>query len=438
MTYDPAAFSAFLKQLASLIDAGLAAQPVEPAPVEPTEPAPVEPTPVDPVEPETPTDPVEPVPVDPAPVDPAPVDPVPAQPHPIITSRAELDAALASAQGGETLHFSGDFTAGLTLKNIKKASRVSLYAHGARAEFIDLIGCENLHFHGLTCYPTVFPLADKYRPLFRARLGSLNNGFIDCRGMGHETGRDYLSWTQADWDMRKVFGCILNSPNTEVTGMKLYGINFGVTIAADDCLVRASAAFGIGTDGFRILGDRSRFIDCTSADNVDIDPGHDDGQQSWEDDADKVLSDVTHQGFTMVEWLDKAKAKIGTGIGQGSGNFDGMYDRWNMTEATIVTDHYHGVTFGGLTNSTLEGLHVMHNGNPIKVGYPQIRIDPAKVSRGGFPSHHNTIRDCIAPRIVLNDDPATRIESGNIIGQPRNEAVYQATLERVRAIRDAA
>ncbi len=416
MTYDLSAISAALKSIAAAIDASLV-QP-EPEPVEPE--TPVEPDPVVPVEP---------APVEPTPADPAPVEPVPAG---VLTTQAEIIAALKAARGGEAIHFAGDYPAGLTLKGIKCPSRVTLVARGARADFIDLIGCENIYVHGLTCYPTVFPLVDKYRPMFRTRLGSLNCGFIDCRAMGHASGRDYYNWTLAEWQERKVFALMAQSPFTEVVGFKAYGVGFGVAIAADDCILRNSAVFGFSTDGIRCLGDRMQDIGNTTADSFNIDPGHDDGRQSWEDDADMVLSGVVLHGYTHVDWLYD-RPRIFAGISQGSGNFDGMYDGWDVADCTILTDHYHGMTFAGLTNSTIERVHCMTQNNTYP-GYPAIRIDPAKATRGGFPSHHVTIRDCIAPRLFLNDDPATRIESGNVIGQPRNEALYQATLERVRAL----
>lgn len=430
MTYDLAAISATMKAIAALIDAGLdPVSPVDPQP-EPVDPTPVDPTPVEP----TPVDPapVNPVPV---PVNPAPVDPAPVVPAGALTTQAEIIAALKAAQGGETIYFTGDYPAGLTIKAISCQSRVDLVAVNARAEFIDLIGCVNIYVHDLTCYPTVFPLADRYRPLFRTRLGSADCGFIGVRGMGHATGRDYYNWTLTEWQERKVFGLTANSPRTEISGAKFYGVGFGITIAADDCITRDCSVFGYSTDGARGLGDRHQDINTTTADSFNIDPGHDDGRQSWEDDADKVLSGVVLHNYTHVDWLYD-RPKPFEGISQGSGNFDGMYDGWDVKNCTILTDHYHGMTFAGLTNSVLDGVHCMTQNNTFP-GYPAIRIDPAKATRGGFPSHHNTIIDCIAPRLVLNDDPASRVESGNIIGQPRDEAVYQATLARVRAIAEA-
>ena len=439
MTYDLAAISATMKAIAALIDAGL--DPV--SPVEP-QPEPVDPTPVDPVPVPVDPTPVDPVPVDPAPVDPAPVDPVPVPVDPapalVLTSLAEIIAALKAAQGGETIYIGGDYPSGLTLKGIKCASRVVLQSVNARADFIDLIGCANIHVADLLCYPTAFPLIDTSRPLFRTRLGCVGCAFIRPRGMGHATGRDYHNWTLAEWQERRVFGMILNDP-TEVIAPKFYGVRFGITVAADDCRLTDPAVFGFSVDAFRWLGDRMIAVNPTCGDMIKIDASHNDLGQSWEDDADKVLSDVQITGWTAVDWLypDRLDPQF-TGvdaIAQGSGNFDGMYDRWVMKDCTFLTDHYHGASWAGLTNSVLDGVHCMTQNNTFP-GYPAIRIDPAKATRGGFPSHHNTIRNCIAPRLVLNDDAATRVESGNIIGQPRDEAAYQAAIARVRAIAAAA
>lgn len=419
-----------LRAAITQIDAALAETPA-PAPVPVPEPVP------------TPDPKPEPVP-DPAPTpDPVPTPtptptpiPTPA-PGAVLKDKAAIDAALKACKGGETLYFSGDYPAGLAFKGIKFPSRVTLVSAGARADWIDLSDCQNLFVQGLTCYPTIFPLENRYRPLFRVRLGSIGCGFVDCLGMGDATGRAYHTWSQAFWDVRKVFGIIIDSPGTTIERFHGRGLNFGVTISADDCILSNCDVIGYGTDAYRILGDRLQHIGNIAADSMNIDASHDDGQQSWEDDADKVLSGVVLHGFTMIDWLYADRPRARPGISQGSGNFDGMYDGWDIKDCLILTDHYHGMTFGGMTNSVLDGVHCMTQNNTFP-GYPAIRIDPAKATRGGFPSHHNTIRNCIAPRLVLNDDAATRVESGNIIGQPRDEAAYQAAIARVRAIAAAA
>lgn len=426
-----------LRAAITQIDAALAETPA-PAPVPVPEPVPTpdpkpEPTPDPKPDPKPEPDPV------PTPIPTPTPTPIPA-PGAVLKDKAAIDVALKACKGGETLHFSGDYPAGLSFKGVKFASRVTLVSAGARADWIDLSGCENLFVQGLTCYPTIFPLENRYRPLFRVRLGSIGCGFVDCLGMGDATGRDYHNWTLAEWQERRVFGMILNDP-TEVIAPKFYGVRFGITVAADDCRLTDPAVFGFSVDAFRWLGDRMIAVNPTCGDMIKIDASHNDLGQSWEDDADKVLSDVQITGWTAVDWLypDRLDPQF-TGvdaIAQGSGNFDGMYDRWVMKDCTFLTDHYHGASWAGLTNSVLDGVHCMTQNNTFP-GYPAIRIDPAKATRGGFPSHHNTIRNCIAPRLVLNDDAATRVESGNIIGQPRDEAAYQAAIARVRAIAAAA
>ena len=403
-----------LKALIAKYDA-----PVEPVPVEP---APVEPVPVD-------TAPVDPVPV---PTDPAPADPSPPLTGPVLTSKAEIDAALAAAKPGAAIYFSGDYPAGLTFKGLKFAYTVQLIGVNARAEFVDLVGCENLDVLQVTAYPTVFPLVDKYRPLFRARLGSVYCRFIGCVGMGHATGRDYYTWTQAEWIERKVFGIHLESPFCEAIDCDLRGVGFGILAKADDTTIRDCRVIGFSTDAYRILGDRVLHSNNVSADSFNVDPGHDDGTQGWEDGADKVLTGCTIQNWRHVDWLYD-RLKPFPGESQGLGMFDGMYDGWIVMGCQIATDHYHGIVFAGATNVSLQRNQCFTQTN-LRPGYPQIRIDPAKATRGGFPSHHNEILECIAPRLVLNDDPATRIEDRNVIGQPRDETAYQELLAYVRAV----
>ena len=380
--------------------------------------------------------PVDAAPVDPVPVDPAPVDPIPAPPV-VLSSKPEIDAALAAAKGGEVIYFTGDYPAGLTFKGRIYVSPVMLVGVGARVDFVDMIGCGNLSVADVVGYPTTFPLVDPYRAIFRTRLGSTNCHFINCLAMGHATGRDYYSWTQAEWLARAVYGFDLNSPDCTATDCKAIGTNFAFQLKGDGAMARRCLALGFGTDAFRLNGDRSGHEGCISADSMNINASHDDGAQGFEDGPDMILSSMFIRDYRLVDWLYDRVRPFGPGISQGIGMFDGMFDDCEVKRVLILTDHYHGCTFAGARRLTLDGVHCMTQNNTYP-GYPQIKVGPAKSTRGGYPSTDLTIRNCIAPKAVLGDDPATRTESGNSFGGPRDDALYAQTLAEVRAIAAAA
>lgn len=401
------------------IDAALA-ESAEQLPAPPAE----EPAPVPAPEPE-------PVPA-PAP-DPVP-DPVPApvpSTGPVLTTLAEIQAALGLCRGGETVRFRGDFGA-VALKGHRFGATVTLKGEGARVDNVDLIGCSHLDVASVRAYPTVFPLADPHLPLFRARADSDHCRFVDVVGMGAADGMDHHRWTLDQWLARKVHGIHLDGRFCEAINYRLRGVGFGITMKGDDCIARGGSVIGFSTDAQRILGDRCKYLYPVTANLYNIDPGHDDGMQGWEDAVDRVLSDVEIVGWKHVDWT-LAVPKPFAGDAQGMGMFDGMYDRWFVRDCLIATDHYHGYTFAGLTNSTLQNCHAMTL-TGARPGYPAIRIDPAKASRGGLPSHHNTLIGCSAPRFILNDDAASRIEQGNVTTQPRDEARFAQLLADVRAV----
>lgn len=397
------------------IDAALA-EPAEQAPAPPAE----EPEPVPAPEPE-PAPAPEPTPV------PAPVPST----GPVLTTLAEIQNALGLCRGGETIAVAGDLGA-LVLRGGAYAAPVCIHAVGpARAEYVQVAGSTaNLDIEGVTAYPASFPLANPYRPLFEAAATTRRVRFVDCVGMGHQTGRQYHGWSLAEWQARKVFGINLLGAASEAIGCELYGVGFGILQKGLDTRAAWNRVIGCSTDFYRVLGDGAVHEFNDSGDSFNIDASHDDGFQGWGPNG--VLRRVTVRGYRHVDWLDSGRARLLSGWSQGMGLFDGMYEDWLIEDTQVATDHYHGLTVAGATRFTARRVHLMTQTNANKQ-YPQLKVGAAKASRGGALSSQISVTDCIVPRLVLGGMSDAPVQYGNIVGQPRDEAAYAALLAGVKA-----
>jgi len=415
-----------LATAAARIEAGLAetpeAQP-EPGPAPAPEPEP-RPEPVP-----------EPVPVpqpEPAPA-PAP-DPVPAPvpgTGPVLQTAAEIQNALGLARGGDTIRIAGDLGA-LVLRGGQYASTVRIVAVGqTRAEYVQVAGSTaNLDIEGVTAYPTVFPLVNPYRPLFEAAATTMGVRFVDCIGMGHQTGRQYHGWSLAEWQARKVFGINLLGASSEAIGCELYGVGFGILQKGLNTRAAWNRVIGCSTDFYRVLGDGAVHEFNDSGDSFNIDASHDDGFQGWGPNG--VLRRVIVRGYRHVDWLDSGRARLLSGWSQGIGLFDGMYEDWLIEDAQVATDHYHGLTVAGATRFTARNVHLFTQ-TGANAQYPQLKVGAAKASRGGALSSQISVTGCIVPRLVLGGMSDTPVQFGNIVNQPRDEAAYSALLAGVKA-----
>ena len=85
----------------------------------------------------------------------------------------------------------------------------------------------------------------------------------------------------------------------------------------------------------------------------DVNANHDDGFQSWSRGPQGVgtgeVVGMVLRGNTIINYEDLDQPHRGTL--QGIGCFDGMFVDWIVENNVIITDHWHGITLSGATDS---------------------------------------------------------------------------------------
>jgi hypothetical protein len=100
---------------------------------------------------------------------------------------------------------------------------------------------------------------------------------------------------------------------------------------------------------------------------------------------------------------------------QGIGCFDGMFDGWVVENNVVITDHWHGISFYGMTNSRIVNNTVI-DVNDAKPGPPWIMVTAHK---DGTPSSNVVVRNNLATDYDL---------TGTAIADDHNTTLTSATL----------
>lgn len=232
---------------------------------------------------------------------------------------------------------------------------------------------------------------------------------LDCEFRGHPD-TDYFSWDKAKWlaagsagDNGSLDGSIKNCTAT--------GVGWGFEVGGN-VVFEGNKVKGFCNDGLRAFGGakvRNNYV----ADNVLVNENHNDMLQSFN------LGTVPFEGMeiignTLVSWTGSADHPLrADGIQcQGIGFFDGFWNNLTMRDNLVVTDHWHGISVYGATNSVIEdnlALNILGKDAP-NTGRPWIQLLPHK---DGRPSD-NVIFRGNKTFSVSSDAKNTRVtQSGN-------------------------
>jgi hypothetical protein len=325
-----------------------------------------------------------------------------------VTTADQLRDALKSAKGGETIVAQGAFGA-VALAEIRPASTVTIVGTaGAHFEKIDMRGCANLHWTGLSCWPirSVAELSvnqsgqpGKAIPyLVMADPASENIELSNCIFRGRKDSDNHASWGLTDWQDAKIGAVILHGPKGIVRSNKAIGVSFGFTVRGASSEIFDNLVFGFSGDGLRVGGDNSVVIGNRVTDAVLIDKNHPDALQAFK--PKELLKGLVIKDNVILEWTVRRDNPLRAKL-QGIGMHDGPYSDVVIRDNRISSSSYNGIRVHGTTNVELVGNQVRH-ADGLRGQFPRIRLDGCS---GRIIVQNNKAEKFVPPADASNGKP---------------------------------
>lgn len=207
--------------------------------------------------------------------------------------------------------------------------------------------------------------------------------------------KDASAWGATEWINSASSGIFVRGTGVTIRNNAITNVRFGISVDGADALIDNNSIVNFSADGLRGLGDRGVFqhnlVKNVYVSGDDGDDNHDDGFQSWSVGTDGVgtsaVKGVVLRGNVFINREDPNQ-KL-TNSMQGIGCFDGMFDGWVVENNVVITDHWHGISFYGMTNSRIVNNTVI-DVNDAKPGPPWIMVTAHK---DGTPSSDVVVRN---------------------------------------------
>ena len=233
--------------------------------------------------------------------------------------------------------------------------------------------------------------------------------------------RDVSTWGATEWIGSASSGVSVRGNDVTISGNDITNVRFGISVDGDDALIDGNRIVNFSADGLRGLGDGGVFqynlVKNVFVSGDDGDDNHDDGFQSWSVGdggvGTGVVKGVVLRGNVFINREDPNQ-KL-TNSMQGIGCFDGMFDGWVVENNVVITDHWHGISFYGMTNSRIVNNTVIDIDNT-EPGPPWIMVTAHK---DGMASQNVVVRNNLATDFDL---------TGTAITDDHNTTLTSATL----------
>jgi hypothetical protein len=222
---------------------------------------------------------------------------------------------------------------------------------------------------------------------------------------------EFWSWSAAKWNSRKYSGILLQGPRSLVSGNKLTGINFGISIASGQIV--SNRVNGFSGDAVRSGSDsivkRNHLFNC-----FQIDGNHADGFQAWA--GAEPLRNLTLDSNTIIEWTRGDSSHPLRCSLQGIGLYDGPYVNLKILNNVVSVSHFHGISVYGA-----RGLKIINN--TVVHVFGQIKQEPwigIFDNKSGAPSTDVLVANNAAMRYLGGSNAANRVvfRSNSVIGSP--------------------
>jgi len=238
--------------------------------------------------------------------------------------------------------------------------------------------------------------------------------------------------TAADWDTKAASAVNTSGARVLVRNCRIRNIDFGISMSGKDSRVEYNTIDGFCGDGLRGLGDDEVFEYNLVKNRRFVNDNHPDGFQSWSTGpggvGTGVVKNITLRGNTFIAYENATIPFAGTL--QGIGCFDGTYDGWIVENNIVITDHWHGISFYGASNTRIVNNTVLDL-NAATQGTPWVAVTAHK---NGTPSRNCVIRNNLTTTLNVSADASNAIVVDHNLVIPSNPVGYfvNASLRNLR------
>jgi hypothetical protein len=215
-------------------------------------------------------------------------------------------------------------------------------------------------------------------------------------GNSISTTGDSSSWTNEDW-VKKPFLAGLSSAAACVTisGNHFFNLRNAIGIEGDRSLVEGNRIENFGNDGIDVVASHVtiRKNSIKNGRYSKSEPSHPDGIQGWTKN-DATNRNVVIDGNIIIKTGDPQITEM-----QGIGIYDGKWDGLIISNNVVVTNHWNGISVGGISNAKIINNTVVAY-DPLNRP-TWIRVDKAK---DGRPSKNVVVRNNITTRLALPEE----------------------------------
>jgi len=323
----------------------------------------------------------------------------------------------APVTAGDTLWLLSGYHGALSCRQAYNDEVITVAAaegHTPELRLISLRGASNWAFRGLTISYSLAPTPD---PTTMVSFYSRSSDGI-CSDISIEdcfiySQLDSSSWTAQQWLDLAASGISLGHAGQRLTARnnRILNVAFGITVAAEDCLVESNEITNFRGDGMRVLMHGAVVQYNVIKNCYNVDANHDDGIQGYYSlNPGQTVYDVTLRGNVIINQEDPDQLHPGTL--QGIGFFDGPFINCIFENNVVMVNHWHGITVYRAGNCRIVNNTIFnkeyHEGRT--QFHPWIGLTPA----GGYPA--NIIRNNIMQAWdTLFSTGVTVIEDHNVI-----------------------
>ena len=219
---------------------------------------------------------------------------------------------------------------------------------------------------------------------------------------------DTSNWSPEDWVHRPfATGLKTAAQCTTIANSHFFDLRDAVSVAGDKSVVENNLIERMGNDGIDIMASNLLIRENTIRDgrHSPAEQLHPDGIQGWTLNG-KENHDVTIEGNKILNAKEAGDPEL-----QGISIFDGRWNRLQLVNNLVVTNHWHGIALYGVDNATVLN-------NTVAPAIPVKRPSWITIheSRDNRPSRNVVVRNNIAASFIIDGQ---NIEFDHNIAQQR-------------------
>ncbi len=216
-------------------------------------------------------------------------------------------------------------------------------------------------------------------------------------------------WSKADWNELSCNGLDLDGDYCIIENNYFRNINFGISIGGEHNDTVNNTVKNFSGDGMRGNGNYLLFEKNFVKNCYAVNANHDDGFQSFCVNGITEWNNITLRKNVILNYENSAQPFRGSL--QGIGCFDGFFRNWSVENNIVITDHWHGITFMGMTDSIISN-NIVVDINSVSPGPSWILLSPHK---DGRLSENCLVNNNITHQLSISTPNNNITESGNTI-----------------------